>query len=217
AESRSRTASARLAQAEAAREAAESAFEVRAPFAGVLVRRHVDAGADVAPGTPLVDLRSYGGVEVVTDVPEAAAGSLANARAWVQSGNEPWRALRLVSADGMVDPATRTRGARYVLREGAAPEPGSYARVRIEVAGAARSAEFAVPATAVVRRGALAGVYIVQDGRAYLRWLRLGALESGAYAVLSGLASGDAVIASPTGLRDGAPITTGNATSAERK
>lgn len=209
AESRSRTASARLAQAEAAREAAESAFEVRAPFAGVLVRRHVDAGTDVAPGTPLVDLRSFGGVEVVTSVPEAAAGTLTSARAWVQSGDGPWRPLRLVSADGMVDPATRTRGARYVLREGSAPEPGSYARVRLESTDT-HELSYAVPVSSVVKRGALSGVYVVQDGRAWLRWLRLGRVESGRYQVLSGLAAGDAVVASPQGLEDGVPVQTAN-------
>lgn len=208
AESADRMAAARLAQASAAREIAEAAFEVRAPFAGVLVRRHVDAGADVMPGSPLVDLRSPGGTEIVTAVPEAVAGGLAEAVVRVQVDDGPWRPARLLRADGMVDPATRTRTARFAVREGAMPEPGAFARVRLETGSPAPHNEtaLAVPTNAVMRRGALTGVYVIEDGRAWLRWVRLGRTEGDRVEVLSGLAPGMRVAASAVGLSDGAVV-----------
>jgi RND family efflux transporter MFP subunit len=210
AEAADRAAAARLATASAAREVAESAFEVRAPFAGVLVRRHVDVGADVQVGAPLVDLRSRAGAEVVTAVPEAASRRLAESRTWIQVGDGPWREARLLRADGMVDPATRTRTARYGPVEATRLEPGAFARVRIEpAAGAeagARPGPVAVPLASIVRRGALTGVYVIEDDHAWLRWVRLGQAQGDRVEVLSGLVAADRVAASPAGLSDGARV-----------
>lgn len=210
AESNARGAEARLALAAATRETAESAFEVRAPFAGVLVRRHVDVGADVQPGTPLVDLRSPGGSEIVTAVPEAAAQDLRSAKAWVQVGEGSWHPARLLRADGMVDPATRSRTARYAPVGAGRIEPGAFARVRLEIAagdGVTPAAGLlSVPLTSIVRRGALTGVYVVEDGRAWLRWVRLGAPQGGRVPVLAGLTASDIVVLSPTGLEDGVRV-----------
>lgn len=204
-------AAARLAQATAARELAESAFEVRAPFAGVLVRRHVDAGADVQPGSPLVDLRSPSGVEVVAAVPEAAAESLFSARAWVQIGDGAWREARLLRADGMLDPTTRTRTARFAPRDRDGLEPGAYARVRLELPGAdgaaAAAAPIALPVASIVHRGALTGVFVVEQERAWLRWVRLGRTQGSDAEVLSGLDRDALVVARPDGLVDGARVT----------
>ena len=208
AETGDRGAAARLAQAIAAREIAESAFEVRAPFAGVLVRRHVDRGADVQAGLPLVDLRSPSGAEVVAAVPEAAAADIASARIEVQVGDGAWLPARLLRADGMVDPTTRTRTARFAPRDREHLEPGAFARVRIareDVPGTDAS-PLAVPLAAITRRGALTGVYVVEDGRAWLRWLRLGHVQGEQVEVLSGLSARDQVAADPERLRDGAHV-----------
>lgn len=210
AEAADRTAAARLEQAMAARETAEAAFEVRAPFAGVLVRRHVDAGADVMPGTPLVDLRSPSGNEVVSAVPEAAAAGLGRARTWLQVGEGEWRPARLLRADGMVDPATRTRTAHFAVPAGLGAEPGTFARVRIESPDADpasdEAAPLAVPLTSVIRRGALTGVFMVEDAHAWLRWVRLGRSEGAQVEVIAGLEAGMQVVADPRGLDDGTPV-----------
>jgi hypothetical protein len=53
------------------------------------------------------------------------------------------------------------------------------------------------------RRMDQAGVYIVRDGRARLRWLRLGRQAGGDVPVLAGLDIGDSVVSAPDGLTDG--------------
>jgi hypothetical protein len=157
-----------------------------------------------------VDLRSQVGAEVVVAVPEAASGRLALSRAWVQVGEGPWRTARLLRADGMVDPTTRTRTARYAPVEAGRLEPGAFARVRLEPADSAGAtagpAPVAVPLASIVRRGALTGVYVVEDGRAWLRWVRLGLPQGERVEVLSGLAAGETVVAAPGGLFDGARV-----------
>lgn len=207
AEARHDAANSRLAQASSVREAAESATEVRAPFAAVVVRRHVDAGADVQPGQPLLDLRSPSGIEIVAEVPEAAADALQRVRAWVQSGEGAWREARLVSAEGMVDPTTRSLTARFAPLDRAGLEPGAFAHVRLEAPGlAAETAPITVPITSIVRRGALTGVFVRDGERVWLRWVRLGRLEGASVEVLSGLASGEEVAVSPSGLVDGTRV-----------
>ena len=208
AETGDRGAAARLAQAIAAREIAESAFEVRAPFAGVLVRRHVDRGSDVTAGLPLVDLRSPSGVEIVAAVPEASAAKLESATIEVQIGDGGWRPARLLRTDGMVDPTTRTLTARFAPRDRERLEPGAFARVRIARVGdpGTDASPIALPLTAFTRRGALAGVFVIEDGRAWLRWLKLGHVQGEQVEVLSGLSPADQVAADPEPLRDGAPV-----------
>lgn len=203
-----RAAEARLSAAESQLVNATTASEVRAPFAAVVVRRHVDPGSDVSPGTPLVDLRSRGAMEIVAAVPEATIGSLSRAGFEYQAGSGPWRPARLARLDGMIDPQTRTRTAHLTPAENAVLEPGSYARVRIRgvAAGAAEPESFRVPDSSLVRRGALRGVFLSDSSRAVLRWLRLGRDEGGQVQVLSGLEAGDRVILEPSRVREGARV-----------
>lgn len=79
-------ASARAKAAGDEQKASESALEllrvrledltVKAPFDGVIVERHVDAGEWLAPGDPVVTLVSTGKVEAWINVPERFAGRI---------------------------------------------------------------------------------------------------------------------------------------------
>jgi hypothetical protein len=64
----------------------------------------------------------------------------------------------------------------------------------------------AVPRSAVVHRGDLSGVFVLADGRAALRWLRLGEAEGEQLPVLAGLGPGDRVIDTPGTVRDGQKV-----------
>lgn len=184
--------------------------QVKAPFDGVVVRRHVDTGATVQSGQPLLDLRSKEPGRVVAQVPESLVGSLEGARFDVQVGHAAWREARLERMDGMTDYATRSRSARFSLVDAAPLDPGAFARVRVGAAAGVGTvpgeSTLRVPTSSLVRRGALQGVYVVRDGHAAIRWLRLGREEGGTVDVLAGLAPDDLVIASPEGLADGRAV-----------
>jgi len=207
-----RAAEAGWAQARAQTDQLRAGTVIEAPFDGVVVRRHVDVGATVGPGQPLLDVRSSAAGEIVAAVPESELGRLAARRAGFQIGDGPWRPATLARVDGMTDPATRTRTARFHAADGQPVEAGAFARLRLPALPgaappAAPGAALTVPSGALVRRGELAGVFVAEDGVARLRWLRVGRETAAGVEVLAGLAPADRVIADPSGLDDGRAVT----------
>jgi len=200
------SAEARLESARSALESLEAALVIRAPFDGVVARRYVDAGADASPGTPLLALRSTGGAEIVVPIPEAALPALERGRFAYQVGSGEWRPARLLRLEGMTDFSTRTRTARLLPGAGPSPEPGAFARVRLESPELPDPPLPLLPATSIVRRGALTGAYVIEDGHAVLRWLKLGRDQGDAVEVLSGLFPGERVARVAAGLSDGAAV-----------
>jgi RND family efflux transporter MFP subunit len=206
---------------------------VAAPFDGVVVRRLLDPGSTVAAGTPLISIRSDAAADIEAAVPESRLAAVGGAGLEVQVGDGPWRAARLVRAEGMTDPATRTRLVRVALLEEAALPAGAFARVRFTMEarvdstvpaephapsgdddddgdglapGAGDTARLFLPESVLVRRGALIGVYIEESGRAHLAWLRVGRTNGKRVEILAGLSPSDRVITEPAGLADGDPV-----------
>jgi RND family efflux transporter MFP subunit len=218
------SAEAAYAAANAAQAGLASGTEIRAPFAGVVVRHHVDPGTTLGPGDAVLDVRSTGAGEIVAAVPEAWGDDLASARASIRFQTGPWHPASLLRVDGMTDYSTRTRTARFRLADRAVPlVPGDFAEVRLETplamsrgAGASGTSGLAaptargaltVPSGSVIRRGSLTGVYVVQDGRAWLRWVRLGREDGASAEVLAGLDAGETIALDPGKLADGRPVT----------
>ena len=64
-----------------------------------------------------------------------------------------------------------------------------------------------VPRTALVRRGGLDGVFVLQDGVARFRWLRTGRQLGDAVEVTAGLSDGEIILARVADtVFDGTPI-----------
>ena len=201
-----RSAEARLEAARASLENLQAALDVSAPFDGVVARRSVDPGADVQPGTPLFVVRSSGGTEIVVPVPEAAVPALPRTRFAFQVGEGEWQPATLARLEGMTDFTTRTRTAHLVPVGDLAPEPGAFARVRLESADLPDPRLPLLPLTSVIRRGALTGGFVVEGDRAVLRWLKLGREEGSSVEVLSGLFPGERVVRCAAGLADGSRV-----------
>ena len=207
-----RAAEAAWAQARAQVDQMASGTTLEAPFDGVVVRRHVDPGATVGPGQPLLDIRSNEVGEITSSVPESELARLAASHAEYQIGEGPWRAAILLRVDGMTDFATRSRVARFRPAQGTALEPGAFGRVRLAESARVGSEEstagpsLSVPVTALVTRGGLTGVFVAESGVARLRWLRVGRVNGGAVEVLAGLDPADAVIIDPRALSDGRAV-----------
>ena len=82
-----------------------------------------------------------------------------------------------------------------------------FARVRFSSAG---PDTVTVPESSIVRRGPLAGVFVVDDGVARLRWITLGDMRDGRAEALSGLAAGERIVtAPPEELSDGRRVESG--------
>jgi multidrug efflux pump subunit AcrA (membrane-fusion protein) len=97
-----------------------------------------------------------------------------------------------------VDAATHTAQIRISLpADMASVAPGMFARVWLQGAQGA-SGRLYVPATAVVRRAEMTGVYVVDaKGAPTLRQVRLGRASGDTIELLSGVSAGDRVALDP--------------------
>jgi RND family efflux transporter MFP subunit len=202
-------AGARAAGARAGREAARDnlAYAVlRAPFAGRVGTRPVDVGQVVSPGTTLVEVEGDGGFEVEATVEADVVGALRPGfatAATVDGVTDPVPAVvRSVSPAG--DPTTHRFEVRADLASAPGLRSGLFARLWVPAPRAA--ARLLVPAAAVFERGGLAGVFVVSEGRAHLRWIATGARTTGQVEVRAGLEADEHVVVGPSNLEDGVPV-----------
>ncbi len=190
---------AQLANAGAAR--TQTDFHVvRAPYAGVVADVAVVLGDMAMPGRPLLTVYDPTALRVKVSVPQTVAARLAGdvkplaEIPGVAAGIPPVRSQLLPT----VDPATHTLELRLDLPAGlAGATPGMFARAWLPGAAGGDDRLY-VPASAVLRRAELTGVYVVnQDGKPLLRQVRLGRAEGEAVEVLSGVSAGERVALDP--------------------
>lgn len=192
------SARARVEAAEGALLGAKEQFEntlVRAPFDGIVVERHAEIGEMATVGTPLMTGLSLEHLRVVVDVPQHDISALrrdGEALVDLPSGDSlPAQQIRIFP---YADVGTHTFRVRLRLAEGQhGIYPGMWVKVRF-VTGEEEA--MLVPASAVVRRSELTGVYVVgPDGDYRLRQVRLGReLDDGRISILSGLQPGETVV-----------------------
>ena len=91
------------------------------------------------------------------------------------------------------NPSSRTFQVKVILPNDRAVRSGMFARVRFQKGD---RPGLLIPSAAVVREGQLQGVYVASEGRARLRWVRLGKLFGERIEVISGLSPGDMVVTS---------------------
>lgn len=170
--------------------------QVRAPIDGTVVSVSGRVGAQALPQAPVAVIATVDRLEIVAQVPERRAGALSlGARATVRldalPGFEPTARLTLISPT--VDPQSRSLEAVFSFERGDARlRPGMFAQLRIVTER--RAAALAAPQHAVMRRGDETWVYVVADGRAERRDVRLGLELDGLAELRSGVAPGELVI-----------------------
>jgi RND family efflux transporter MFP subunit len=193
----------------AAAEVMLSYAEITAPISGWVIAKMVHAGDMAAPGHPLLVIEDLSRVKVNVNVPESVvAGLTAGAPVAVTVlGRTRTAAIDRIVPAG--DPATRTFTVQMVLdNPGGELTAGMFARAAFDNGN--REAVL-VPASAVVERGQLTGVFVLDDGgRATLRWIKLGPRRGERFEVLSGLQAGERYLTSPgPEVHDGANVEAG--------
>lgn len=192
-------ATAEVALAKAGVDRAEDALartQVRAPFAGVMGRRLVDVGDLADPGHPVGRIEDLASVTVDAALPEKWLAELTVGAA-VKVAVDAWPAEAfagtLVYVAPRLDAATRTVPVRVrVENPDGRLRPGLTARVDVGVGR--DDGVVLVPTQAVQATASGAQVYVVVDGKAEKRPVRLGARREADVEVLEGLAAGDRLI-----------------------
>jgi RND family efflux transporter MFP subunit len=178
------------ARASAAELAAVSSYaEVRAPFAGTVVRRLVDAGSFAAPGTPLLVVQDTRRLRVSVSAPPDAVRSLS--RGTTVTAVIEGEAVE-ATIEGVVPGAAGLFTVNAIVDNPAAHLPGTGAAT-LALPQALRTT-IVVPVAAVRRQGDLTGVLLLRDDGVLTRWIRLGAVSGDSVEVVSGLRAGDRVV-----------------------
>lgn len=198
-----------LDQAEAAWKAAQgmagssgaslSHAAVTSPLAGVIAQRHVELGELAVPGRPLVTVFDPKSLRVIATVPQYKLAEVKKAgKARVEFPDTGlWVEASRVEVLPTVDARSHTATARIYLPDNQpGVVPGMFARVHFTI-GQAR--KLTVPAAAILRRGEVIGVYVLDDkGGARLRQVRLGEpVAGGDLEILAGINPGERISLTP--------------------
>lgn len=180
---------------------------LRAPFAATVAARPVEVGDAVSPGQPLLELEGDGGgLELHATVDAGQVGALAvgtELQALVDGRPESLSA-RVTALSAAADPGTHRFELRAEVPPAAGVRSGLFARLRLPAADGER--RLTVPASALVRRGGLTGVFVVDGGAVRLRWIAPGRDTGDTTEVRAGLSAGERVVLGPEGLADGAAV-----------
>jgi RND family efflux transporter MFP subunit len=194
--------SAQIAQAGVAR-SQSGFFVVKAPYGGVVADVPVALGDMAMPGRPLLTLYDPAALRVTVAVPQTAITGLSAEPAIRielpgSASDREWIAPTRIELLPTADPATHTVQIRLDLPSSVRGiKPGTFARAWVP--GQADAApRFYVPATAIVRRAEMTGVYAIDPtGRPVLRQVRLGRTADGTVEILAGLSTGERVALDP--------------------
>ena len=171
---------------------------IRAPYAGIVVARHVQIGETVGVGTPLLTGVSLEHLRVHVDVPHQHIGALRKHRqARVLLPDDGSVAAEELRISPNADPATHTFRVLVTVPQG---QYGVYPGMLLKVAFVTGAEErLLLPAAALVRHGEVDAAYVVgEDGRIAFRYLRVGTpAADGRVPVLAGLAAGERVATDP--------------------
>jgi HlyD family secretion protein len=181
-----------------------------APFDGLVTEKLVDPGNLVAPGTPLLRMEDTGAFKLEVRIDEsrgARVASNASVQVVVDGQHGPITLSgRVAEVARAVDTDTRTLLVTIGLPASTGSlTPGMFGRASFP--GTVRRL-LTVPDEAIVTKGQLANVFVVDGDRARLRFVSVGRSADGATEILAGLAEGESVlIAPPPTVRDGTQVT----------
>ncbi|MFN7994281.1 MAG: efflux RND transporter periplasmic adaptor subunit [Bryobacteraceae bacterium] len=177
-----------------------------APFAGVVTARSVEPGSLAAPGASLLTIEREGAYRLEASVDESRlpfvkAGQTVDVALDALDRRLPARVSEIVPA---VDAASRAYIVKIDLPGIPNLRSGVFGRAFFPLAP---RTVVTLPASAVVERGQLQSVYVIEDNFAHTRLVTTGKRGSDAVEVLSGLTEGEKVINPvPSGIADGARV-----------
>ncbi|PLX34292.1 MAG: efflux RND transporter periplasmic adaptor subunit [Hyphomicrobiales bacterium] len=194
----------RLLQAQASLQEIDAKIRdasLKAPFNGMIVKKLVEIGDTVQPGQPLVKFAYVKYLRIQAEVPVRLVTGLRKGMlvpAKLDAGDVRVN-VRVAQIFPMADPTSHTVTVKFDVPQGIPGGLGMYAEVKIPNAASSGRQLPAVPATAIVQRGSLSAVFVLENGEPSLRLVRTGAeVGGGRISILSGLKGGEQVITAPS-------------------
>ncbi len=201
---------ARITQAEAGLRQAKLNLgytSVTAPYNGIVVRKMVEAGQLAAPGAPLyvIEKDDY---ELHVSVDTTKSRKLSPGQELPVSFDSLEGTLtgKIREIVPVADPVSRTVKVKITLPDTPGLYSGIFGRASFQMDD---SPSVSVPVSALVRRGQLTGVFVVDLERvARYRLIRTGRTSGARVEILSGLNPGESVVVDPGAVSEGVSIET---------
>ncbi len=170
---------------------------IRAPYEGVVAERHTTEGAYLNAGNAVITLINDRDLEIEADVPSIRIAGVKKGRAisiMLEDGSRHKAQVRAIVPSENV--RTRTRPVRFIpfLENGMVDQLAANQSVTVLIPAGEIRDVVSVHKDAVVPRSDGAIVFVVTDGRAILRRVRLGEAVGNRFEVLEGLAVEDTVV-----------------------
>lgn len=166
---------------------------VTAPVSGIVSEKRVDEGGMAVPGAPLLVIEDNSSYTLEADVDEKLSSALSPGMALkvtIGSLGKDFDAV-ITQTVPSVNPASRSFLVKASIK-GEGLRSGLYARVGLPTG---KKMVLTVPASAVVNKGQLTGVYTVDEkGVASYRLIRTGSRYGDAVEALSGLSRDERII-----------------------
>ncbi|MBF0370355.1 MAG: efflux RND transporter periplasmic adaptor subunit [Magnetococcales bacterium] len=173
-----------------------------APFSGVVVSKHIEKGDTVQPGMPLLSFADTRHLQIKVDIPaRLMPGIRKDMRipAKLDVGDTRIQ-TRVAQIFPMADTQRHTVTVKLDIPKDAPGGPGMYAEVMVPDITTPVKNLATIPRSAVVWRGSLPAVFAISDSNSEpeLRMIRLGGfVDDTTVSVLSGLQSGERILAHP--------------------
>jgi len=169
--------------------------QVRAPISGIVTEKKIEAGSMATPGMPLCAVEDTSQFKIEAAIDEGLIRKVSPGMpAYVLFDKTSEKVNgRIVKVVPSIDPASRTFLIEIALQD----QPlrtGLYGKVLIPQG---KKESLLIPAAAIVERGQLTGVFVVDEkGIIAYRLIKTGKIYDGLAEVLSGLSKGESIIVS---------------------
>jgi len=179
---------------------------IKAPFDGIITKKHANVGDLAIPGSPLLQLESESHLQIVTHIPESLVLE-------VSIGDRlpvfiPAAEREIIGVVQEVapsaDPRSRTAPVKLTITAESKIRSGQFARVRLP---GTRGTAILLPESAIHQFGQMERVFIVNENQVQLRLVKSGLKLGNRIEILAGIEAGDQVVVSADAkLQDGQPI-----------
>ena len=180
--------------------------EITAPFDGVITRKLVEVGDLATPGKPLLEMENSSLLRFECEIPEALVDRVSMGAELPVTIDAAAAVLRgkVSEIAPSASAGSRTFLVKLDLPAAEKLRAGQFGRVRVPVR---ERPAVLVAEDAVVRRGQIESVFVVEDSAARLRLVKTGRKMNGSVEVLSGLSGGEKVVVKDAALlRDGVAV-----------
>ena len=180
--------------------------EISAPFDGVVTRKLVEVGDLATPGKPLLEMENSSLLRFECEIPEALVDRISMGAGLPVTIDAA--GATLTGKVSEIAPSASAGSRTFLVKLDLPPaeklRAGQFGRVRVPVR---ERPAVLVGEGAVVRRGQIESVFVVEEGMARLRLVKTGRQMNGRVEVLSGLSGGEKVVVHDAHLlKDGAAV-----------